>query len=88
VFVVLLHTGLALSGPLVRDLVAVLARERALGAHYGLLGSAGGLAVLLGSAGLGAITRPGAAGPWIVCSLLCAGSAVGYAVLLRRDLVR
>lgn len=83
-FVVLLHVGLALSGPVVRDLVAVLARERALGAHYGLLASAGGLAVLLGSAGIGAVSQPGAATPWAVCGLLCLCSTVGYAALLRR----
>ncbi|WP_432482678.1 MFS transporter [Kineococcus esterisolvens] len=82
-FVVLLHLGSALAGPVARDLVPPLAGERHVGAHYGALASAGGLAVLLGSAGAGALLEPGAVTPWALLALLPLASAAGLAVLAR-----
>ncbi len=83
-FVVVLHLGSAVAGPLVRDLVPPLARERHVGAHYGVLASAGGLAVLLGSTAVGALLEPGAALPWLLLAVLPLLSAAGLAVLTRR----
>ncbi|WP_432573820.1 MFS transporter [Kineococcus sp. SYSU DK005] len=82
-FVVLLHLGSALAGPVARDLVPPLAGERHVGAHYGVLASGGGLAVLLGSAGAGALLEPGAVAPWVLLALLPLVSAAGLAVLAR-----
>ena len=85
-FVVLLHLGSALAGPVARDLVSRLAGERHLGAHYGVLASAGGLAVLVGPAGVGALLEPGGVLPWVLLTLLSAASAAGLAVLTRAGL--
>lgn len=84
VFVVVLHLGSALAGPLARDLVPPLAGERHVGAHYGVLASAGGLAVLLGSAGTGALLSVGDPLPWVLTAVLLVGSGAGLARFVRR----
>jgi MFS family permease len=57
--VVLLTAGQMVAGPIAQDLVPRLAGERRLGAYFGVLSSAGGPAVLLGSAASGRCsTRP------------------------------
>ena len=67
-----------------------LAGERRLGAHFGFLASAGGLAVLVGSTGVGALldradtAQPGAAVPWVVLAVFPAASASGLWLLARR----
>ncbi|MBP7302457.1 MAG: MFS transporter [Brachymonas sp.] len=84
--IVLFTLGKMLASPFTADLVARLAHERRLGAYYGLLNSFGGLAVLLGSTGIGALLGKGTHGvhvamPWFVTILLLAFSA-GIIVLL------
>ncbi|MEU8665155.1 MFS transporter, partial [Actinoplanes philippinensis] len=49
VLVVLLTAGQMLAGPVAADVAGRLAGERRLGAHYGVVSAAGGLAVLAGS---------------------------------------
>ena len=88
--VVLLYTGQMIAVPLAQDLVPRLAGERRLGAHFGVLASAGGAAVLVGSTGVGAlldraeVAQPAAAVPWLVLAALPAASAVGLWLLVRR----
>ncbi|WP_423919311.1 MFS transporter [Frigoribacterium sp. 2-23] len=71
VAVVVLTVGHLLVGPVVLGLVPVFAGARPLGSWYGLLASCGGVAVLLGNVGLGALyplaetTAPSAALPWL-----------------------
>ena len=88
--VLLLHAGEMTAVPVARDLVARLAGDRRLGAHFGVLASAGGAAVLVGSTGIGAlldlarVPGPAAAVPWLVLAALPAASAVGLWLLTRR----
>lgn len=84
--IVLFTLGKMLANPFTNDLVARLAHERRLGSYYGLLNSFGGLAVLLGSTGIGALLDKGSHGirvalPWFVTILLLAFSA-GIIILL------
>ncbi|MEZ0165787.1 hypothetical protein AB2L27_13590 [Kineococcus sp. LSe6-4] len=58
--------------------------ERHVGAHYGVLASFGGVAVLLGSAVVGAVLEPGAASPWVLLAVLTPASGAGLATLSRR----
>lgn len=89
-FALLLYLGQMVAVPVAQDLVPRLAGERRLGAHFGVLASAGGLAVLVGSTGVGALLdlaaepRPAAAVPWLVLAALPAASAVGLWLLTRR----
>jgi ABC-type dipeptide/oligopeptide/nickel transport system ATPase component/MFS family permease len=89
-FVVLLYTGQMVAVPVAQDLVPRLAGERRLGAHFGFLASAGGLAVLVGSTAVGALLdrattpQPAAATPWLVLAALPAASAAGLWLLIRR----
>lgn len=88
--VVLLYTGQMIAVPVAQDLVPRLAGERRLGAHFGFLASAGGLAVLIGSTAVGALLdrattpQPAAAIPWLVLAVLPALSALGLWLLTRR----
>jgi hypothetical protein len=74
-----------LAVPVAQDLVPRLAAGEDLGSHFGFLSSAGGLAVLLGSGGVGGLLdlaeQPGPAAmvPWLVLAAL---PALGGAVLL------
>lgn len=83
-FVVVLHLGSALARPVARDLVPPLAGDRHIGAHYGVLASLGGVAVLVGSAVVGAVLEPGAVTPWVLLAAVVALSGVGLAALSRR----
>ncbi len=88
--VVLLYTGQMIAVPVAQDLVSRIAGERRLGAHFGFLASAGGLAVLVGSTAVGAlldratVPQPAAAVPWLVLAALPAASAAGLWLLTRR----
>ncbi|RZU33518.1 MFS transporter [Blastococcus saxobsidens] len=88
--VVLLYTGQMLAVPVAQDLVPRLAGERRLGAHFGVLASVGGLAVLVGSTAAGAlldaayVPSPGAAVPWLALGALPALSAGALWLLTRR----
>ncbi|WP_369134318.1 MFS transporter [Modestobacter sp. I12A-02662] len=88
--VLLLCLGQMVAVPMAQDLVPRLAGERRLGAHFGFLASAGGLAVLVGSTGIGALLDraaqpgPAAALPWLVLAVLPALSAVGLWLITRR----
>ncbi|WNV76958.1 MFS transporter [Geodermatophilus sp. DSM 44513] len=88
--VVLLHVGQMVAVPVAKDLVPRLAGERRLGAHFGVLTSVGGAAVLVGSTVAGALLdradspSPAAAVPWLVLAAPPAVSAVALWLLTRR----
>ncbi|MEU7812565.1 MFS transporter [Pseudonocardia sp. NPDC049154] len=86
-FVVLLTAGQMLAVPIAQDLVPRLAGERRLGAYFGVLSSAGGLAVLVGSTGAGALLDPSVAPPvvgWVVLAAVPLLSALVIGRLARR----
>ncbi|GAA4905322.1 putative MFS family arabinose efflux permease [Actinomycetospora succinea] len=85
-FVVTLTLGQMTVVPVAQDAVGRLAGERRLGAHFGVLASAGGLAVLGGSSLLGALLDAGGppALPWAVTAALPLASAIVMGVLVRR----
>jgi MFS family permease len=65
--VVLLTAGQMLVNPMAGDVTARLAGERRLGAHFGVVSAAGGLAVLAGSTATGAlmdVAPPSSPLPW------------------------
>jgi MFS family permease len=87
VFVALLTAGQMLAVPMAQDLVPRLAGERRLGAYFGVLSSAGGIAVLLGSTAVGALLDPAVAPPvvpWLVLTAVPLLSAATIAALARR----
>ncbi|MCW0213535.1 MAG: MFS transporter [Pseudonocardia sp.] len=87
VFVVVLTAGQMLAVPIAQDLVPKLAGERRLGAYFGVLSSAGGIAVLLGSTLVGALLDPAVAPPlvpWLVLTAVPLVSAATIAALSRR----
>jgi len=83
VWVGLLHLGQMLMVPPMRDTIAILADERNLGAHFGMLNTLGGVLTLLASLGVGRIydlVDDGAAGlatPWWVLAVAVAAAAAG-----------
>ncbi|RCV47776.1 MFS transporter [Marinitenerispora sediminis] len=89
-FVVLLTAGQMLAVPVAQDLVPRLARERRLGAHFGFLSSAGGLAVLVGGTAVGGLLdgarapAPAAALPWALLAALPAAGGFALWLLSRR----
>lgn len=85
-FVVLIAVGEMTVVPLAQDAVGRLAGERRLGSYFGVLATAGGVVVLLGGVGLGALVDPAVppAVPWLVTAVLPIASAVALAVLARR----
>lgn len=86
-FVVLLTAGQMLAGPVAQALVPVLAAERRLGAYFGVLASAGGVAVLVGSTVVGALLDPATAPPvvpWLVLAVVPVVSAGVIGLLARR----
>lgn len=91
-FVLLLHLATMITAPRARDIVARMAREKNLGAHMGVMASAGGLAVLLTGGPIGSLLEaartpgPAAALPWLVLAALPVLSAVLVAPTLRRSL--
>ncbi|GGU82014.1 MFS transporter [Lentzea flava] len=75
-FVVLLIFGQMLAAPFAMELVPLLAGDRRLGAHFGVLSSAGGVAVLVGSTASGALLGHGRVA-WLLLGLLpLAGACV------------
>ena len=90
--IVLFTLGQMLASPFAADMVAVMARERRLGAYYGLLNSCGGLAVLFGSTAVGALLRKGSHGwgvaqPWLATVVLVLVSAgVIWMLMVRNNL--
>jgi MFS family permease len=85
--VVLLTAGEMLAVPVAQDLVPRLAGERRLGVHFGVLSSAGGIAVLVGSTVVGALLDPAVAAPavpWLVLAAVPTASALIIALLARR----
>jgi MFS family permease len=79
-----LAVGMMMAHPFAMDLISVLARERALGLHYGLYYGAGGLAASAGSALAGFLYdrsrgAPGAALLWGALAAL--GVACGCAIV-------
>ena len=90
-FVVLLTAGQMLAGPVAQALVPVLAAGRRLGAYFGLLASAGGLAVLVGSTAVGALLDVAVAPPvvaWLVLAAVPLVSAAVIGALARRGALR
>jgi MFS family permease len=85
--VVLLTAGEMLAVPVAQDLVPRLAGERRLGVYFGVLSSAGGIAVLIGSTAVGALLDPAVAAPavpWLVLAGVPAVSALLIGLLARR----
>ena len=85
--VVLLTAGEMLAVPVAQDLVPRLAGERRLGVYFGVLSSAGGLVVLVGSTVVGALLDPAVAAPavpWLVLAGVPAASALIIGLLARR----
>ncbi|MET0190077.1 MAG: MFS transporter [Pseudonocardia sediminis] len=84
--VVLLTLGEMLAVPVAQDLVPQLAGERRLGAYFGVLSSAGGVAVLIGSTAVGALLDPSvpAAIPFFVLAAVPIAGALVLATLARR----
>lgn len=84
VMLTLLHLGQMIAVPVARDVVARLAEERNLGSYFGVLNTAGGMAVLVSSLLLGGLldgaetAQASAALPWALLS----GVTVVAAVLL------
>jgi MFS family permease len=86
-FVVLLTGGQMVAGPIAQDLVPQLAGERRLGAYFGVLSSAGGLAVLVGSTGAGVLFDSTLAPPvtaWLALTAIPLASAGAIILLTRR----
>ncbi|WP_330277195.1 MFS transporter [Lentzea sp. NBC_00516] len=81
-FVVLLVLGEMLAVPQAKALVPTLAGERRLGTYFGVLASAGGVAVLVGSTVSGALLEHGRIA-WIVLALLPLAGACVLTVLTR-----
>ncbi|MBM7863047.1 MFS transporter [Lentzea nigeriaca] len=75
-FVILLIFGQMLAAPFAMEVVPLLAGDRRLGAHFGVLSSAGGVAVLVGSTASGALLGQGRVA-WLLLGLLpLAGACV------------
>ncbi|MGW4210855.1 MDR family MFS transporter [Lentzea sp. NPDC004789] len=81
-FVVLLVLGEMLAVPQAKELVPALAGERRLGTYFGVLASAGGVAVLVGSTASGALLEHGRVA-WIVLALLPLAGACVLTALAR-----
>lgn len=82
-FVVLLIFGQMLVVPFAMELVPMLAGDRRLGAHFGVLASAGGVAVLVGSTASGALLEQGRVA-WLLLGLLPLAGACVMAFAGRR----
>ncbi|WP_336250434.1 MFS transporter [Stomatohabitans albus] len=82
--VILLHIGFMLSAPMTRDLTAVLARERHVATHMGVVGTMGGIGVLVSSTITGSLleytTEPSLLSviPWIGCMVFPICSAIAF----------
>lgn len=90
VMIVLFTIGQMLASPFAADMVAHMAKERRLGAYYGLLNSCGGLAVLFGSTLVGALLGKGTHGfavakPWLFITAVLVCNALAIFALLARN---
>lgn len=90
--VLLLTLGTMLAFPFVREVIPILARERALGAHHGLFETVGGLAAMAGNTLAGRLhdasgtgARDGSA--WLFLAALGAASGVAVCGLGRKGLL-
>ncbi len=89
-FVTGLHIGQIFVMPAARTVVARLGQGQRLGSYLGMLASMGGLAVLLGSTGIGLIlpwakvTQPMAAVPWLILALIPVISSAAAVIFCRR----
>ena len=83
--VILMHVGFMMSAPMARDLTAVLARERHVATHMGVVGTMGGIGVLISSTITGWLLEftndPSILSiiPWVVCMLFPIVSAIAIA---------
>lgn len=88
-FVTLLTLGQMLLVPSAKDLIPHFADESTLGAHYGALATAGGVAVLAGNFAFGGllddalIPSPQAIYPWLLLALFPLCSAVAMVLICR-----
>ncbi|WP_257286821.1 MFS transporter, partial [Enterobacter cloacae] len=88
-FVALLTLGQMLLVPSAKDLVPRFAEESTLGAHYGALATAGGVAVLLGNLLFGSlldralVPSPQAMSPWLLLALFPLCSAIAMKIICR-----
>ncbi|HFT1963412.1 TPA: MDR family MFS transporter [Enterobacter ludwigii] len=88
-FVTLLTLGQMLLVPSAKDLVPHFAEETTLGAHYGALSTAGGIAVLAGNLLFGSlldralVPSPQASYPWLLLTLFPLCSAIALTVICR-----
>jgi len=86
-FVTLLTLGQMLLVPAAKDLVPWFAEPSSLGAHYGALATAGGVAVLLGNVLLGGVLEqarePSEAArlPWLLLALFPLASAIAMRII-------
>ncbi|MEQ3552198.1 MFS transporter [Pseudonocardia nematodicida] len=87
--VLLLTFGEMFAVPVAQDLVPRLAGERRLGAHFGVLASFGGLMVLIGSIGVGALLDPAfpPAVPFLVLAAIPLVGALVLGTLARRGVL-
>ncbi|MFI6428875.1 MFS transporter [Rhodococcus oryzae] len=82
-WVAALHLGQMLMVPSMRDTIGVLAHERNLGAHFGMLNTLGGVLTLLGSLAVGRLYdrvdagTASAATPWWTVAAVAGAAAVG-----------
>lgn len=87
--VTLLTLGQMLLVPSAKDLIPRFAEESTLGAHYGALSTAGGIAVLVGNLGLGSLLDKAlvpsteAIYPWLLLAVFPLCSAVVLSVICR-----
>ncbi|MRS88724.1 MFS transporter [Enterobacteriaceae bacterium RIT714] len=88
-FVTLLTTGQMLLVPAAKDLIPWFAEESTLGAHYGALATAGGVAVLAGNFAFGGlldnalVPSTQAIYPWLLLALFPLCSAVAMILICR-----
>lgn len=86
IMVILMHIGFMLSAPTAHDYIAVLARERHVATHMGVVGTMGGIGVLISSTITGALleytTTPSILSiiPWIGCMVFPVFSAIAISL--------
>ncbi|WP_370973862.1 MDR family MFS transporter [Enterobacter wuhouensis] len=89
IFVILLTLGQMLLVPSAKDLIPQFAEESTLGAHYGALSTAGGIAVLAGNLLFGSlldralVPSAQAVYPWLLLALFPLCSAVALNIICR-----
>ncbi|GAA3291723.1 hypothetical protein GCM10020295_09250 [Streptomyces cinereospinus] len=85
----LLYTGLMIASPFVMELVPAFGRPELTGTYYGIFYVVSGVAAALGNTVVGWAMDTGQGGarwlPWACCVLFGLASALGVALLHRRD---